>query len=222
MHNLDTNFRKFHAITKSVLNAQLRFDGNTKFYPNKSQISDLEIIAISLMSESLSISSENCLFTKIKTDYSVQFLNLPSRPRFNIRRRKLQHFIHDICLIIAHQLSDKNETLIIDSIPIPICENPRIIRFTSCKDDPQVQPDRGYHASHKSYYYGFKMQLVISEKGIPMAGNLFPASCHDTHALSYINEVQRTDCKLIADKGYLSTSHQLNFFETLTIKLIAP
>lgn len=222
MHNLYSNFRKFLKITKSVLKPHLLDDGNIGFYPNPPNMPDLEIIALSVMSEALSISSENLLFSKLRSDYSQQFPCLISRPRFNIRRRKLQSYIHQVCLGIAKKMQTKGEALIIDSIPLPICANPRIMRSTSCKEDELVQPDRGYHASHKQFYYGFKMQLLITEKGVPLSGSLFPASCHDTQALTYLQEDGHQNCELIADKGYISTNQQLTLFNTLSIKLITP
>lgn len=222
MHNLDTNFHKFHAVCKSVLANFLLPDGNVQYYPNQPKMSDLEIITLSILAEHLSISSENLLFAKLRSDYKLQFPNLLSRPRFNIRRRRLHAYINEVSVSLANQLSYKNETLIIDSAPIPICENARISRSRICRDDSLVLPDRGWHASHKRWYFGFKLQLIITESGIPLAGSLYPASCHDTHALRSINELQRTDSLLLADKGYISSGLQASLFEELKIKLITP
>jgi hypothetical protein len=111
---------------------------------------------------------------------------------------------------------------IIDSIPIPICENPRIYRTKICTGDAQVMPSNGYHASHKKHYFGFKLQLIITQKGIPIAGGLFPANVHDVNALKIINEFKIADCELIADKGYLSLEHQTSLFESAKVKLITP
>ena len=160
MHNLDSNFIKILSICKQSLNHALLSDGNTELYPNKPKMADIEVIALAIMAEQMSISSENCLFEKLRSTYSRKFPNLISRPRFNIRRRRLQHFINEVCVSLASKLGNEGEAMIIDSMPVPICENPRKHRSSSCKDDPQVQPSLGYHASHKRFYYGFKLQLV--------------------------------------------------------------
>lgn len=197
MHNLHSNFLKFLKITTSDLKSHLLPDGNVPFYPNSPNTTNIEVVAFSCMAKALSISSKNWLFGILKADYSAHFRGLISRARFNIRRRRLQGYINQVCLSITDLVKEVDEPLIIESIPLPVCANPRIARSTSCKDDQQLQPDRGYHASHKAYYYGFKMQLLITGKGIPVSGTLFPASCHDTQALHYIHEAKRTDCELI-------------------------
>ena len=222
MHNLDTNFCRILSVCKSALSDFICPLGNTQAYPNMPKVSDIEVVALAVLAEMLSISSENWLFAKLNSDYKSHFPNLLSRARFNIRRRRLQSYINEVCLSLANQLSAKSEALIIDSIPVPICENARIMRSRICKDDKLVQPDRGWHAAHQRYYYGFKLQLVITETGLPLASSLTPASCHDTHALRYINETERTDTVLLADKGYLSAGLQASLFEELKIRLITP
>lgn len=222
MHNLKTNFDKIKPVCKQVLKKHLLPDGNLAYYPNKPQMTDLEVITLAVMAEYLSISSENWLFTTIRTEYKGQFPRMMSRSRFNIRRRKLQWFINEVSVEMANLMGSTNETLIIDSAPVPICENARILRSKVCKDDPEVQPDRGWNAVQKRYYYGFKLQLILTERGVPIMGSLYPASCHDTHALKSLNEIERTDCELLADRGYLSAGLQTSLFNDLKIKLITP
>lgn len=222
MHNLKANFDKIKPVCKRVLKKHLLKDGNVGYYPNKPQMTDIEVITLAVMSEYLSISSENCLFIKLKCEYERQFPRLISRARFNIRRRKLQWYINEVAVEMANLMGTSNETLIIDSAPVPICENARILRSKVCKDDPEVQPDRGWNAVHKHYYYGFKLQLILTERGVPIMGSLYPASCHDTHALKSLNEIERTDCELLADRGYLSAGLQTSLFNDLKIKLITP
>ena len=111
---------------------------------------------------------------------------------------------------------------ILDSMPIPICKNIRIKASKICKDDENVLPTTTYHASHKPYYYGFKLQLLITKKGIPHTAALTTASMHDSQYLACFEDVQITDCELIADMGYLSEAHQLNLFDSYKIKIITP
>ena len=110
----------------------------------------------------------------------------------------------------------------IDSIPIPICKNVRISRLKICKEDPDLQPTRAYHPSHKIYYYGFKMQLVISETGFPYASGVTTASLHDSQYIPFLKEDNLPECQLLGDKGYISTNQQLSLFEEVKVRLITP
>lgn len=123
---------------------------------------------------------------------------------------------------IANTIETDKRTYIIDSLPLPICKNVRIPRNKICLDDEHVKPSRSYHACHKTYYFGFKLQLIINQAGIPYCAALTTASMHDSQYLKLLDDVQLTDCELIADGGYLSKTYQLHLFESFNIQLITP
>lgn len=222
MHNLKSNFDKIFHICKQVLNDELLDDGNFFTYKNSPKMTDIEIVTLSLTADSLSIDSENLLFSKLKTEYINDFPNLVDRSNYNRRRKKLMPFIAQVSRNISTLIDPKQDRFILDSIPIPICQNPRILRTKICKDDSQVLPSKCYHASHKIYYYGFKLQLIISKSGIPVSLGVTSANVHDVNILGHLNDMQFTDCELIADKGYLSLGYQTSLFEEAKIKLITP
>lgn len=221
MHNLKTNFDKFLFITKSVLADHLRPDGNFGPYRHPPKFSDIEIVSLSLTAEALGIDSENMLFYKLKTEYAAEFPGLTHRCNYNRRRKRLNGYIALVADRIAKKINPLEQQFIIDSIPLPVCQNVRIQRTSICKDDPEVLPARGYHASHKLHYYGFKMQLIITRQGIPISAGLTAANVHDVHYLGMLGE-ELHDCELIADKGYLSLPYQTSLFETEKIRLITP
>ena len=222
MHNLKTNFDKIIGIAKSTLADVLLEDDNFFHYRNKPNMTDIEIVTLAITAESLGIDSENLLFSKLRNEYLADFPTLPDRSNYNRRRKKLQDYTVWISESIANIISPNEKQFILDSIPVPICANPRIMRSKICKDDPEVLPKRGYHASHKLHYYGFKMQLVISKSGVPVCLGLTAANVHDVHYLQHLNTNKLSDSELIADKGYLSLGYQTSLFENDRIRLITP
>ena len=222
MHNLKTNFDKILQISKLALSEYLLPNGNFFTYRHLPKLSDIEVVALSITSEALGIDSENLLFSKLKTEYSKEFPNLTDRCNYNRRRRKLQDYIALVAQPVSQMISPDNHQFIIDSVPIPICQNVRICRTSICKEDDQVRPARGYHASHKMHYYGFKMQLIISKAGVPVSMGITAANVHDVQFLNELNNIELTDCELIADKGYLSLPFQTSLFEQDRIRLITP
>ena len=64
MHNLKSNFDKILDITKSFYKGTIDADDNYYFYPKKPKMSDCEIIALSLVGETIGVDSENYLFAK--------------------------------------------------------------------------------------------------------------------------------------------------------------
>ncbi len=222
MHNLKTNFDKIVGIAKSILADVLLEDDNFARYRNKPKMTDIEIVALALTAESLGIDSENLLFSKLRNEYLPDFPALPDRSNYNRRRRKLQDHTMWISEAISNIILPNEKQFILDSIPVPICANPRAARSKICKDDPEVLPKRGYHASHRLHYYGFKMQLVISKIGVPVSLGLTAANVHDVHYLQHLDGEKLSDSEVIADKGYLSLGYQTSLFEQEKIRLITP
>lgn len=222
MHNLKPNFDKFLHLSKSLFANQIDANCNFKFYPRKPKMSDLEIVALACTAESLSIDSENLLCHKLKSDYADQFPHLIDRTNFNRRRRILAPRIAELSKLICLKYTPQGTEFVIDSIPVPICSNVRVYKSTICKDDPDVMPSTTYHASHRAYYYGFKMQLVISRLGIPFVAGMTTAAMHDSQYIPFLKEDQLPQCELIGDKGYISTGQQATLFEEAKIRLITP
>lgn len=222
MHNIKANFDKIFNICKHHLSEHCNDENNFRHYKNGPKMSDLQIVALSITAESLGIDSENLLFSKLKKEYLPDFPNLVDRTNFNRRRKKMAYYISLISQCIADTIEPDKRTYIIDSLPLPICKNVRIPRNRICNDDDQVKPSRTYHACHKTYYFGFKLQLIINQSGTPYSAALTTASMHDSQYLKCLNDIQLTDCELIADGGYLSKAHQLQLFESFRIQLITP
>ncbi len=221
MHNLKSNFDKILKITKSFYKGSIDADHNYYFYPNKPKMSDCEIIALSLLGETIGI-GENYLFGKIKSDHINDFPNLIHRSHFNRRRRRLGDLIARLNDRISSLLNEGENIYLVDSIPVPICKNARINRSKICKDDFETAPDRGYSAINKSYFYGYKLHLATSIRGVYSSMELTKASIHDIHFLNEGKHSGIGDCALIADKGYVSEPIQKDLFTTRPIKLFTP
>ena len=61
-------------------------------------------------------------------------------------------------------------------------------------------PAKGYCASQKTYYYGYKLHAVCSLKGVFQAIDLTSANVHDIHYLQDLRG-QLSDCTLLGTKA---------------------
>jgi hypothetical protein len=222
MHNLRSNFDKFFDLTKSVFKDRINDSGNLKFYSNKPKMTDCEIIALSLVSESLGIDSENYLWGKLKCDHSNDFPNLIHLSNFNRRRKKLYPYTELLNQTVANEMNLDEDVYLADSIPVPICKLAREKQVKICKEQFETAPDKGYSAVNKAYYYGYKLHLITSVRGIFHSMDLSKASVHDVHFLPQLKYTGLNNCTLIADKGYLSSEYQLDLFSSNQIRLHTP
>ena len=222
MHNLRSNFDNFFDLTKSVFKDRINDSGNLIFYPNKPKMTDCEIIAFSLSSEALGIDSENYLWGKLKSDHSQDFPNLIDRSNYNRRRKKLYPFVELLNQTVAANMNMGEDVFIVDSIPVPICKLAREKQIKICKEQFETAPDKGYSAVNKSYYFGYKLHLITSVRGIFHSMDLTKASVHDVHFLPQLKYTGLNNCTLVADKGYLSSEYQLDLFTNCQVILKTP
>jgi len=79
MHNIRTNFIKILEVIKDIIGDEINEKGNYLRRGSVPRFSDVEVMALSLTAECLSIDSENYLFSKLNKEYLNDFENLISR-----------------------------------------------------------------------------------------------------------------------------------------------
>lgn len=223
MHNLKTNFDKFLQIVNEFLAEELNQDGNMRFYPNKPQMPDAQIIALSICSEVLGIDSENLLWSKLDSDFRDDFPNLPHRTNYNRRRKNLADHIHLVNEKIAGSLSSDIGYFILDSMPVPVCRLARERRCRICRESFETAPNKGYTASLAKWFYGYKLQLITTIEGVFKAMELTKASVHDVHFIDEIRAHKLVEQGvIIADRGYLSGPRQMELFDQCQVRMHTP
>jgi len=88
----------------------------------------------------------------------------------------------------------------IDSTPIRVCKNKRIFNHKVFKNIA----DRG--KSTMGYFYGFKLHLIINERGQILDFQITQASVDDRQPIKSGNLLKKIWGKLYGDKGYISKS----------------
>ena len=188
------------------------------FQKSKPKLSDIEVVAIDLTAQFMSIDSEHQLFRVLK---GIKFENLIDRSVYNRRKRGLAQYIEQIRLALSEKFNAFETYFIVDSMPLEACKLSRSSRSKICKEVSKSSPDKGFCASQNYYFYGYKLHAVCSVQGVFKSIDISKASMHDIHYLKDIKG-QLSDCVLIGDKGYISHQQQLNLFETANVKLEVP
>ena len=209
--------KNYYRVLEVISSLHWEYEHKSKV-GRKSKMSDIEVVALSLTSEYMSIDSENSLFKQIKPS---EIPNLIERSQFNKRRRKLFFFLNKIRLKLASSFIEFEKYFIVDSMPLEICKFSRHNRIKICKDEFETAPSKGYCASQNNWFYAYKLHGVCSVNGIFHSLEITKAEVHDVHFLKNIKQ-QMSDCVLLGDRGYLSESIQLDLFRTVNIKLETP
>lgn len=212
MNNFSESYEKILVVLKD-----LGFDSNFRKQIRLPKLNDLELIAINLTSEYLSIDSECQLFRVLPAKLSKKI----ERSVYNRRRRSLLPIIEEVRQKLSDSFNEFEEYFIVDSMPLEVAKLSRSNRSRICKESYYSSPNKGYCASQKTHYYGYKLHAVCSANGIFKSIDLSKASVHDIHYLKDIKQ-QFSNCTIIADRGYVSSDYQLDLFESCNIKLDVP
>ena len=160
MHNFCTKYRKILDICKQYSKNLINEFGNIPRRGVVTKFSDLEVIALSLTVEAMSINSENCLFVRLQTCKN-EFPNLISRHQYNIRRKLTKKLCNSIRECIANKIDSTESYFCIDSIPIEVCRKSRVSRCKLGKQKYDTATYLGYCASQNTYYYGYKLHQFV-------------------------------------------------------------
>jgi hypothetical protein len=101
-----------------------------------------------------------------------------------------------------HKTASCQNVFLIDSSPVPTCDN---IRIRDCRIYPSAAKRggvRGYHSSKRRGFYGLKVHLIVTAEGSPVEASLTPGSVNDTKHLRSLEIDAPEGSVLYGDKAY--------------------
>ena len=81
-------------------------------------------------------------------------------------------------------MNEGEDTYLVDPIPMSVCQIAREKSCKLCKENFEKAPDKGYSAVSKSWYFGYKLHLVTSVRGVFSSMDLTKAGVYDIHYLN--------------------------------------
>lgn len=200
MNNFRENYNKILEVLKSITEKEQFLKQK-----RKPKLKDIELIAMNLTAEYMSIDSECQLFREI----SIDLKNKIERSVYIRRKRKLFFAIEFIRNELSNKFNEFENYFVLDSMPLEVVKLSRSNSSKICKEEFYSAPNRGFCASQNMHYYGYKIHAVCSIEGVFKSFDISKASVHDIHYLKDIKH-QFKDCVILGDKGYLSADYQLD------------
>lgn len=124
-----------------------------------------------------------------------------SQSRLNRRLHALPTWVWQTLLDVLATVFKKHnpgDHFVIDSLPVPACDN---IRIRRCKLF-QGEEHRGYTASKRRYFFGLKVHLVVTGGGCPIEFVLTPGSSADVSTLKELELDLPEGATLHGDRAY--------------------
>lgn len=165
---------------------------------SRRQVSDSEVITTAIISS---------LYFGGHQERSRHFMKMTGfiprmldKSRFNSRLHLLRELIYNLFMQVGYYFKYISCELsyVLDSFPVAVCDNIRISRCRLL----QGEQWRGKHSSMRRYFYGVKVQLLITKDGIPVEFSFVPGCEHDSASLKKLPLELPAESEIFADSAY--------------------
>ena len=176
----------------------------TKSCGAKPEMSDSEILTLALMMDYLPFPGESQFIGFMRANYGKWFPNLLERSQFNRRLRKLGEKLELLRRNWVAKLGGlEARRFVIDTKPIPVVGYKRSKRHS----DFEGSADYGYCAAKKMKYFGYKLVVISTLNGLPIAYDLVSANTDERQAVEGVLQVVY-GCDIYGDKGFIGQEWQ--------------
>lgn len=157
---------------------------------------------------------ERALLLMAQTGYIPPARRL-SISRFNRQLHRYADFL-DFCLQTLMELSCAGEAFIIDSMPLPVCKRARASRCRKVRGRAFC----GYCAAKKEKFFGWRLHLICTPEGQPVAFELLPGAYHDLTPIYELTMDLPKGATLYGDKGYNDASSECFLLDDGDVRLV--
>jgi hypothetical protein len=184
--------------------------------PSKRHLSDAEILTTALLAARFfggNLAAARC--------YMQQHWGMKALDKSGFTRQL--HRLHDTLNTLFFALGQHLKSFptearyVIDSFPVAVCDNVRISRCRLLEGEAY----RGYSASKRRYFYGVKVQLVMTHDGLPVEFYIHAGSEADITGLKALAPQLPPGSILYADAAYTDYDWEEAWRETEQVDLRA-
>ncbi len=138
-----------------------------------------------------------------------------SRSRFNRRLHALADWL-DLLLELLGELFASGEAFVLDSLPLPVCRRVRARRCRKVRGRAYC----GYCAAKREKFFGWRLHLVATPNGVPVAFTLLPAALHDLTPVHELTYGLPAAAGVYTDKAYNSKGDEATILAETGVRLV--
>jgi hypothetical protein len=175
----------------------------------KPVFSDSEVMTLMLAQEFMPYPSETQFIEFIRANHIAMFPKLLDQSQFNRRARSLHRVLEELRRYwLAKQGVYQHSCFLLDTKPIPVVGYKR----SKKRSDFLGNADYGFCASRNMKYFGYKLVMISTLNGTPIAYDLVPANLDERLAAEAVID-NLSSCDIFADKGFIGLEWQSQIFE---------
>lgn len=190
--------KDFTVATYCFVDDLLKKMQNTSI-DSRRKLSDAEIITTVIFSAKYFYGNQHHACVYMQEHWGFK---MPNKSNFNRILHRLSGLISQLFYQLSAIFKELNieSVYIIDSFPVAVCRNIRISRSKIIKGNIF----RGYCASKREFFYGFKVHLISTGNGIPVDFLVSAGSIHDNTALQMMDIDLPENSTIYGDAAYLN------------------
>jgi hypothetical protein len=135
--------------------------------------------------------------------------------RFNRRLPRLADWL-GLAAATLGELFATGEAFLIDSMPVPVCRRARARRCRKVRGKDFC----GYCAAKKEKFFGWRLHLVCTTDGVPVAFDLVPGGLHDLTPIHELTCALPEGAAVYGDKGYNAGDDEASIADDTGVRLV--
>lgn len=175
----------------------------------KPKFKDSEVMTLMLAHDFMPYPGETQYIEFIRANYLALFPKLVDQSQFNRRARALRLLVEQLRRFwIVQKGWHLHTNYLLDTKPVPVVGYKRL----KSHSDFAGNADYGRCASRNLSYFGYKLVVLSTLSGIPVAYELVPANLDERLAAEAVIDYLAS-CDIFADKGFLGFEWQTRIFD---------
>lgn len=135
--------------------------------------------------------------------------------RFNRRLHRLADWL-GLAAETLGALFASGEAFLIDSMPVPVCRRARARRSRKLRG----QEFCGYCAAKREKFFGWRLHLVCTTAGVPVAFDLVPGGLHDLTPIHELTYGLPAGAAVYGDKAYNAADDEASIAADTEVRLV--
>lgn len=185
--------------------------------PNqRPRFTDAEVITVALLQNSFGCATLKRAYKLVRDNWRSAFPRLVSYKQWVARLHALSGVVGQLLRSVALDLAEADNFYLMDSKPIPVCHPIRHGRARLLREDGAY-----FGKTSKGWFFGFKLHLIIAERGHILGALLTPANWDDRDpALAMCWMVEGG--AVLADLGYRGDEFTASLDAEAEVLLLTP
>ncbi len=179
----------------------------------RAKASDAEVLTVAVVAAKY---FQSHLARALQMLHLGRYLSGPlSVSRFNRRLHALRDWLA-LALAALGELFAHGEAFLIDSMLVPVCRRARAGRCRKVSGKNFC----GYCAAKREKFFGWRLHLVCTTGGVPVAFDLLPGALHDLTPIHELCHGLPDEATVYGDKGYNAAPDEATILAETGVRLV--